>query len=70
MITVLFQIYEVHNLIARWKEVRTYVVLPFLPDIRRAADVLRLMFFFPSGVSVERHVKQGFLLGGAVKQSR
>lgn len=38
--------------------------------MRRAADVFRLMFFFPSGVSVERHVKQGVLLGGAVRQSR
>lgn len=26
------------------------------------------MFLFPSGVSVERHVLQGSLLGGAVKQ--
>lgn len=28
------------------------------------------MFFFPSGVSVERQVLQGCLLGGAVRQSR
>jgi hypothetical protein len=28
------------------------------------------MFLFPSGVSVERQVLQGSLLGGAVKQSK
>lgn len=48
----------------------TYVILPSLPDMRRATDVFRLIFFFPSGVSVERQVKQGFLLAGAVRQSR
>lgn len=31
------------------------------------ADVFLLMFFLPSGVSVERHVRHGSCSGGAVK---
>lgn len=47
----------------------THVFFPSLPAVTRTtADVFRLMFFFPSGVSVERQVIQGSLLGGAVKQ--
>lgn len=48
----------------------THNVLPSLPSILSTADVLRLIFFFPSGRNVERHVWQGSLSGGAVKQSR
>lgn len=49
----------------------THVFFPSLPAVTRTtADVLRLMFFFPSGVSVERQVLQGSLLGGEVKQSK
>lgn len=36
---------------------------------RAAVQRITLMFFFPSGVSVERQVRHGFELGGAVKQS-
>lgn len=32
------------------------------------ADVFLLMFFFPSGFRVERHVLQGGSLSGAVRQ--
>lgn len=49
----------------------TRVFFPSFPAVTRTtADVFRLMFFFPSGVSVERQVLQGSLLGGAVKQSK
>lgn len=50
----------------------THHFLPSLPSIRTTPEVFLLMFFFPSGVSVERQVRHGSLSesGGAVKQSR
>jgi len=47
----------------------THLSFPSFSPIRKTTDVLRLMFFFPSGWSVERQVRQGSLSDGAVKQS-
>ena len=40
-------------------------------DGRPEGDSMRLtrLFFLPSGLSVDRHVRQGFMEGGRVKQS-
>jgi hypothetical protein len=47
---------------------RTYLFFPSFPSIHTTADVFRLIFFFPSGLRVERHVLQGDSLSGAVRQ--
>jgi hypothetical protein len=45
----------------------TYTFFPPTPSTRTIADVFLLMFFLPSGVSVERHVWHGSSSGGAVR---
>lgn len=52
-----------------YSESDTHRCFPSFPLIRRAAEVFLLMFFFPSGVSVERHVRHGRSSGPAVKHS-
>ena len=44
-----------------------YAFLPSAPSTRTIADVFLRIFFLPSGVSVERHVRHGSCSGGAVK---
>ena len=44
-----------------------YTFLPSAPSTRKIADVFLLIFFLPSGVSVERHVQHGSCSDGAVK---
>ena len=43
-----------------------YTLCPFLSSIRSIAEVLRRIFFFPSGVSVERQVRHVLPPGGDV----
>ena len=45
----------------------TYTFFPSVPSTRTMADVFLLIFFLPSGVSVERHVRHGSCSGGAVR---
>ena len=45
----------------------TYTFFPSVPSTRTMADVFLLTFFLPSGVNVERHVRQGSCSGGAVR---
>ena len=60
---------EVHILSATLKQrndERNYTLCPFLSSIRSTAEVLRRIFFFPSGVSVERQVRHILPPGGDV----
>ena len=51
----------------REPEYVTYTLFPSAPSTRTKADVFLLIFFLPSGVSVERHVWHGSCSGGAVR---
>ncbi len=47
---------------------RTNLIFPSFPSIRITVDVFLRIFFFPSGLRVERHVLQGVAPSGAVRQ--
>jgi len=48
-------------------ELATYTFLPSALSAQTIAEVFLLMFFLPSGVSVERHVRHGSASSGAVR---
>lgn len=56
--------------VLRKDDLATHHFRPSLPSMRARAEVFLLMFFFPSGLSVDRQVRHGLRSGGAVKQSR
>lgn len=51
------------------KSDKPYTMLPSLPLTRTTPLVFLLVFFFPSGVRVDKHVLHGFSPGNAVKHS-
>lgn len=46
----------------------TNLIFPSFPSIRITVEVFLLIFFFPSGLNVDRHVLQGVAVSGAVRQ--
>ena len=49
---------------------KTHVFRPDVLVMRNTAPVFLRIFFFPSGVKVDKHVSQRGRFGGAVRQSR
>jgi hypothetical protein len=47
---------------------RTNLGFPSFPSIRITVEVFLRIFFFPSGLKVDRHVLQGVAVSGAVRQ--
>lgn len=48
-------------------EIKTNFISPSFPSMRITVEVFLRMFFFPSGLRVDKHVLQGAALSGAVR---